>query len=66
MFNAVNGIGGIMVSVLALSVVDRGFGPQSGQTKDYTFDVCCFSTKSAVLRIKSKDWLDRNRNNVFE
>ena len=25
-----------MVSVLALSVVDRGFEPRLGQTKDYT------------------------------
>ena len=28
-------IGGVMVSVLASSVVDRGFKPWSGQTKDY-------------------------------
>jgi hypothetical protein len=27
-------IGGVMVSVLALSVVDREFEPLSGQTKD--------------------------------
>jgi hypothetical protein len=66
MSNAVNRIGVMMVSVLASSVVDRGFGPRSGQTKDYKFDVCCFSTKRAVLRNKSKDWLDRNQNNVFE
>ena len=31
-----NRIGGIMVRVLALSAVDRGFEPQSGHTKDYT------------------------------
>ena len=66
LYNAVNRIGGIMVSVLASSVVDRGFWPRSGKTKDYKFDICCFSTKRAVLRNKSKDWLDRNRNNVFE
>ena len=30
----VNRIGGVMVSVLASSVVDRGFEPRSGQTKD--------------------------------
>jgi hypothetical protein len=30
-----NHIGGVMVSVLALSAVDRGIEPQSGQTKDY-------------------------------
>ena len=29
-----NHIGGIMVSVLASSVVDLGFGPKLGQTKD--------------------------------
>ena len=29
-----NRIGGVMVSVLASSAVDRGFEPQSGQTKD--------------------------------
>jgi hypothetical protein len=30
-----NPIGGVMVSMLALSVVDFGFKPWSGQTKDY-------------------------------
>ena len=30
-----NRIGGVMVSVLASSAVDRGFEPRSGQTKDY-------------------------------
>ena len=28
-------IGGVMISVLASSAVDRGFEPRSGQTKDY-------------------------------
>ena len=28
-------IGGVMVSVLVLGAVDRGFEPRSGQTKDY-------------------------------
>ena len=32
-----------MVSVLASNAVDRGFEPQSGQTKDYTIDICYFS-----------------------
>ena len=31
-----NHINGVMVSVLALSAVDRGFEPQWGQTKEYT------------------------------
>jgi hypothetical protein len=55
-----------MVSVLASSAVDRGFEPRSGQTKDYKIDICCFSTKQAVLRSKIKDWLAQNRNNVSE
>ena len=54
-------IGDVMVSVLASSVVDRGFEPRSGQTKDYTIGICCFSAKHAALRRKSKDWLARNR-----
>jgi hypothetical protein len=55
-----------MVSVLASIVVDRGFDPQSGQTKDYTIGICCFSTKHTALRSRSKDWLARNQNNVSE
>ena len=58
-------IGVVMVSVLASSAVDRGFEPRSGQTKDYKIGICCFSAKHA-LRSKSKDWLARNQNNVFE
>jgi hypothetical protein len=38
-----NRIGGVMVSVLALSVVDRGFESQSDQTEDYKIGICCFS-----------------------
>ena len=59
-------IGGIMASVLASTAVDRGFEPQSDQTKDYTIGLCCFSAKHAALRIKSKDWLVRNQDNVYE
>ena len=55
-----------MVSVLASSVVDCGFDPRSGQTKDFKIGICCFSAKHAALRRKSKDWLARNQNNVFE
>ena len=43
--NPHNRIGGLMVNVLASSVVDRGFEPQSGQTKDYKIGICCFSAK---------------------
>jgi hypothetical protein len=31
----INSIGGVMASVLTSSVVDHGFEPLSGQTKDY-------------------------------
>jgi hypothetical protein len=55
-----------MSCVLASSVVDRGFEPRSGQTKDYKIGICCFSVKHTALRRKSKDWLARNQNNVFE
>jgi hypothetical protein len=43
-----NRIGGIMVSVLTSSAVDRGFEPWSGQTKDYKIGICCFSAKHAT------------------
>ena len=61
-----NRIGGVMVSVLASSAVDHGFKTLSGQTKDYTIGICCYSAKHASLRRKSKDWLARNQNNVSE
>jgi hypothetical protein len=35
-----------------------------GQTKDYKIGICCFSTKQAALRRKSKDWLAWNQDNV--
>jgi hypothetical protein len=55
-----------MASVLVSSVVDRGFENQSGQTKDYKIDVCCFSAKHTALRRNIKDWLARNQDNVSE
>ena len=55
-----------MVSVLASSVVDRGFEPQSDQPKDYTSGSCCFSAEHTALRGKNKDWLVRNQDNVSE
>jgi hypothetical protein len=55
-----------MVSVLVSSVVDRGFQPRSGQTKDYKIGMCCFSAKHAALRRKTKDWLQRNQYNMQE
>ena len=37
-----------------------------GQTKNCKIGICCFSTKHAALRSKSKEWLSRNQNNVSE
>jgi hypothetical protein len=45
-----NRIGGVMVSILASGVVDRGFETQSDQTKDYKIGICCFSAKHTALR----------------
>ena len=53
-----NNMGGVMVSVLASSTVDRGFEPQWGH-----IGICCFSART-TLRSKSKDWMARN--NVSE
>jgi hypothetical protein len=61
-----NRICGVMVSVLASSVIDRGVESRSAQTKDYKTDICCFYANHAALRRKSKDWLARNQNNVSE
>jgi hypothetical protein len=59
-YNITNRIGaGVMVSVLASSVVDRGF-------KNYKIGICCFSAKQATLQRKSKDWLAWNQDNVSE
>ena len=48
-----NPIRGVMVSLLVSTVVDRGFVPRLGQTKDYKISICCF-------------WLARNQDNVSE
>jgi hypothetical protein len=61
-----NHIGGIMVSMLAASVVYLGFEPRSGQPKDYDIVISCFSAKHAALRRKSKDWLAGDQDNVSE
>jgi len=53
----INHIGGVIVIVLASSVVVNGFEPRLGSTKDYKMGNCCFSAKYATLRSKSKDWL---------
>jgi hypothetical protein len=55
-----------MVTVLAWSAVDRWFEPCSGHTNVYQIDIYCFSAKHGVFERKKKDWLARNRDNVFE
>ena len=55
-----------LVCVLTSIVIDRGFEPRSGQTKEYKIGICCFSAKHTALRRKSKDWLVRNQDNVSE
>jgi hypothetical protein len=59
-----NCIGGVRVNVLASNAVDRGFEPRSSQTKDFYIGICCFSSKDASLRRKSKDWLTRNQDDT--
>jgi hypothetical protein len=51
-----------MVSVLASNEVES----LSDQAKDYKNGLCCFYTKYAAFRRKSKDWLARNQDNVSE
>jgi hypothetical protein len=47
-----------VVIMLASSVVDRGFEPRSGQTKDYKIGIGCFSAKHAALGERAKTgWL---------
>ena len=48
------------------SVVDRGFEPRSGQTKDYKIGICYFAAKNTALRRKSKDWLAQNQDKVSQ
>ena len=62
-YNNFKCIGSVMVSILTSSAVDRGFKPQSGY-RDYKICIFCFSAKQAALR--SKDWLARNQDNVYE
>ena len=55
-----------MVRMFALSVIDRGFEPRSGQAKDFKICICCFSAKQATLRKKGKYWLARSQENASE
>jgi len=54
-------IGGVILCMVASSVVVRGHEPWSGQTKDYEIGMCCLSAKHAIdfillsLLVKSFD-----------
>jgi hypothetical protein len=49
-----------MVSMLASSVVDRGFESQLSQAKDDKIGICCLLAKHAALRRKNKEGLAWN------
>ena len=55
-----NCIGGVMLSLLDLSMVDCGFESRLGETKDHESGINCFSAKHAALRRKNKDRLTQN------
>jgi hypothetical protein len=42
-----NRIGGVIVSALPSSMVDREFEPRSVQIKNYEIGICCFPAKHA-------------------
>jgi hypothetical protein len=50
--------------MLVSSVVDHGFKPRSGQTKDHKIGIYCYSCKRAASRSKRKEWLVWNHDNV--
>ena len=54
------------VILLAAGAMDRGFMHRSSNPKTIKKGICCFSTKHAALKIKSKDWLAWNKNNVSD
>jgi hypothetical protein len=55
-----------MVRMLDSSVVGRRIELRSGQPKDYEIGMRCFTAKHAPLRRKSKNWLARDQNKVFD
>ena len=54
MFN--NSIGGVIVNMLAASVVDHGIKSRLAQPQ-YKIGICCFSAKYEILRSKSTERL---------
>jgi len=64
-FTRINVIGGVIVSLLSSSVVDRELEPQSDRIKDNEIGIFCFPAKHIALRRKT-GWLPWNRDNVSE
>ena len=59
-------IGGLRINVLSSSVVDRGFDPKWGETKNYKIGICCFFSNHATLRIKREKKLTDLPRNQYE
>ena len=55
---------GVMVSMLALSVVDHGFEHGCGQTKNYKTGIFCFIAKHTALKSKGKNCLAQDQDYV--
>jgi len=55
-----------MVNLIDSNVVDCLFELTSGQTKEKTIGICCFSAKHAALRRKDKEWVAQNLDIVSE
>jgi hypothetical protein len=47
--------------VCSSRVLDRGFVPRSGKTKDYIIGICCFCAEHAAFMSKDKDFRLRIR-----
>ena len=45
LYDTTNLIDGVLASVFASSVVDRGLQSRSSQAKDFKVGICCFSAK---------------------
>ena len=54
-------IGGVIVTMLASSAVDREFKSRSEQTKGYNIGICCISAKDEAFKLKSNNLLARNK-----
>jgi hypothetical protein len=65
--NRLYDIGGVMISVLASSAVDRRFEPRSGQTKDYEIGIFerWIIIDKLLLHYKKSEWLLSNVNSAI-